>query len=420
LGSIIGLVFEIIWNMKFKWWAITLIWLAGFYWLAFFSTDIFWGYIPNNDFYDYYVGAKLVSEGKSPYGITEDWKDMAQNRLKLNFNWATGYSYPPFLAVLIQPLLLLNPYAAAMVWLGLNIMSYGWFIAKILHRFKTNQKWIAYWAWFSAPVLGSLVVGQVNMWAMLALFYYIFSNDENKKAVGLAVAIMLKVYPVYFVFLEIWHKNWKLLGKLAGALILLNLITLPFNGLKLNYQYVTAVLPALNNNFDGYFFNQSVNGLVSRLLTSTDRFRAIVDDSTMKSINWAVALAGIIGLFILTKNMKPGVVKKLYWLTLILVLAGKNNYINLAPMVIVGAYLIDQWPKLDKISRILVVDGYLLSLLVFGGSYFWEMELMPISWIQRIGYAVATSTGLGWVVGNLVILGRLGAGTEAERANPAK
>ena len=76
-----------------------------------------------NDFWDYYIGSRLFWDGKYPYGVTADFLALIR-QYGLRFMWATGYSYPPFLAMAFGPMLLMPPETAAWIWAGVSMAAF--------------------------------------------------------------------------------------------------------------------------------------------------------------------------------------------------------------------------------------------------------------------------------------------------------
>lgn len=252
-----------------------------------------------NDFHDYYLAAKLVAEGHSPYDIAA-LAEIAR-RDGLSFIIGTGYSYPLPFALAMLPLTLLPFTAAVLLFNALSLAAFGASVAWWLRwTFRTavpterRQAAIALLAGAYPPVYGSVANGQANLLvvALLAVgVTLLFAAGTPRRLAGsvaIGLAAIVKLVPAILVVpLLVARRAQDAMAIAATIAITLAgaILVAPFA--NAGGQWLVQLLGP-----DSYFTNQSVNGFVSRIVHDSDRTLALAPGAfDPGSVGLAVAAA---------------------------------------------------------------------------------------------------------------------------------
>lgn len=235
-----------------------------------------------NDFHAYYLAARLVADGHSPYDIAA-LAEIAR-REGLSFVIGTGYSYPLPFALAMLPLTLLPFTAAVLVFNGLSLVAFGAAVAAWLRwTFRTapatagRQAALAVLAGAYPPVYGSIANGQANLLvvALLAVgvMFVLGAGDVRRLAGGVAIglAAIVKLVPAIVAVPLV------LAGRVRDAAAIVATIALTLGGAILVAPFANAGSHGLLELLgpDSYFTNQSINGFVSRIVRDSDRTLAL-------------------------------------------------------------------------------------------------------------------------------------------------
>lgn len=386
--------------------AIIVLFLTVFYFILIFASR----HLPiihiNNDFFDYYIGSQLFWNGQYPYGVTDGFRELVK-LYDLDFMWATGYSYPPFLAMIFWPFLLILPKTGAFLWITANLFFYGLFVYHVIIKEKNHHKsyiLLIYLLTF-LPSMISIAAGQVNIYILYLFYFYFYHPSQKIKVISLSLLSLIKVYPCLFLIKEFVQKQFRLVIYTFLLSIFLLFIT-SIKGVSLVTDYFIKVLPELNNAFHTYFINQSINGVLSRLLSDTTKNYPIVAPWLLKLFNIGISILALLFLIILTFFKKnKGQVVSLIWLAVITLIAGKNSFWNFTPTALIGIYLFKNWRLLGRYQKISFIISVLISNLFWHGVYFWEIALSPgINIFSRLFYTIITSLGFIYLVIQVIIL----------------
>lgn len=212
------------------------------------------------DFSAYLGAARSVAAGGSPY-VQFDPSTVVMS----------GFTYPPFAAVLVSPLAALSDQAAMSLWLVLEL---GCTIAAaiILARTALPKSWprvdlglLA--ALTFAPATYNYWHGQINplIFLLLVVAYNAYTRDrEIVCGVCLGLAAGIKVAPIVLVLLLLRRHLWG--GAVAAAVTgaMTAVVGLVVLGASATHTFLTLVYPTLNRAI-GWIYNQSLTGAVSRL-----------------------------------------------------------------------------------------------------------------------------------------------------------
>lgn len=233
-----------------------------------------------NDFHDYYLAAKLVAEGQSPYDLAA-LADIAR-REGLTFVLGTGYSYPlPFVLAMLP--FTLVPFTPAV--LGFTVIGLVGFGASV----AVGLRWAfpgaptervalaALAAGAYPPVYGTLANGQANLvvFALLAVgagrALAIGGGRQVTGGVAIGLAAIVKLVPAIVVVPLALGNRWRpvmaVVAAMVGSLLVAAFVAPWAN--EGSHGLVALLGP------DSYFTNQSLNGFVSRLVRDSDRTLAL-------------------------------------------------------------------------------------------------------------------------------------------------
>ena len=372
-----------------------------------------------NDFYDYYIGSRLFWDGKYPYGVTADFLALTKT-YGIRFLWATGYSYPPFLAMAFGPLLLLPPETAAWLWAGANLAGFGVLVFLVARRVDNRRRKleVGFYVLTYAPLLYSIGAGQANIAVVYLIAAYLYGSAEWLRVVGLSLASMIKVYPVLFLVKDALQRRFRFVLLSLVVMAIVMVVPAILRGPGLVVDYFTRVLPYLNHIFAPDVGNQSLNGAFSRLLSDPSQTALTVPDWVLTAADMLSLLAILTGLVVLTLRRRyEKTILSLIWLAGLTLIAGKNSFWNFAPCVFIGVYLLQRWDSLARWQRRLFIASALISNLLWYVVYLIGFDLVPADLpIPRALFVLIFSAGAVSLL--LEITALLGMRTMPSAAEP--
>ena len=239
------------------------------------------------DFSAYIGAARSMAAGGSPYA-----------QFSSSTPVMSGFTYPPFAAILVQPLAMLNDRQALSVWLALSLVT-TIAAAIIVARVALPASWPR----LELAVLASVAFGpaaynywhgQINavIFLLLAVAYWAYVDGRQTAAgvvIGLAAGI--KLAPVVLLVLLVRRRWWRgslaLLATLAATVVAGILAV----GTGPTHVFLSQVLPTLSRT-TGWLYNQSVTGMIGRLF---DHSVLVVQPTPM----WLTALCWVTGAAVL-------------------------------------------------------------------------------------------------------------------------
>jgi Glycosyltransferase family 87 len=337
----------------------------------------------------------------------------------LRFLWATGYSYPPLLAMAFGPLLLLRPDTAAWVWAGASMAAFCVLVYLVARRGPGpwRRVVVGFYLLSYAPAVYSIGAGQVNIAVLYLMAGYLLGNAEWQRVVGLSLASMIKVYPILFLVKETFQRRFRFVLLCLVVMAILMLVPAILRGPGLVVDYFTRVLPQLNHIFAPDVGNQSLNGTFSRLLSDPWQTTLIVPDWVLSAADLLILLVIIAALVVLTLRRRyEEFVLSLIWLAGLTLIAGKNSFWNFAPCMFIGVYLIQNWFNLARWQKWLFVASALISNLFWYPVYLGGFNLVPADLpIPRALFVLIFSAGAVSLLLEVAVL--LGLPARVGRAN---
>jgi hypothetical protein len=266
------------------------------------------------DFRVYHYGARGVFDGSRPvYGLTS------------GLGWPMHYRYPPLFLLLFAPFAALPLGSAAAVWVILKVLILAWMLRTMVRAPELDETCDSHPArqpagcraalsqregvipfLFIAPYLiEEFRYGNAQFFVLaLTAAALLMSRDRPLVAAGsLALAISIKVWPLFFVPYLAVRRDWKVVGYTLAFVLLLAMLPAAyfgFNGnLKLLSQWFAQESHTQLSESEIWFPNQSLRGVMMRYLTAIDYSQ--VPDSNYAQVNVA--------------NLNPATVR-LAWLIL--------------------------------------------------------------------------------------------------------
>src|SRR5262249_30695851 len=223
-----------------------------------------------------------------------------------NIYATTNYPNPPIMPHMLWPvseLITRSPLAGALTWfylkVGLALVCMVWAFRLV----ETPERPFPAWAKALAvvlairPILGDLSHGNVNIFILFLVMAALYAFSRGKGVASgllLALGIACKVTPALFVVYFLWKRAWRVLVGCAAGLVLFfflvpslvfavqeESITQGFerNGAALESWYRGRIEPYLVRGVvTPERENQSLPGLLTRLLTHSPSFSGWVDN----------------------------------------------------------------------------------------------------------------------------------------------
>lgn len=204
------------------------------------------------------------------------------------------YPNPPIMALMLRPIADLPPLVGALMWFYLKVAMSLIAFAAIFRVIETADVPFPPWAKALAvllslrPVIGDLSHGNVNLFILflVAVMLYAFRRGWDVAAgVVLGLAIACKVTPALFVVYFLWKRAWRLLAGCAiGLVLFFGPIPALFLGWEQNAELLTSWIRQMVTPFlvggvvTSDHPNQSLPGLVARMLTASPSFSTYVND----------------------------------------------------------------------------------------------------------------------------------------------
>jgi Glycosyltransferase family 87 len=232
--------------------------IVGTYvWRALVQPIVLAGYL--GDLQESYMrAAGRIAAGASPYDLCKTMGCLEP----------TGPQYvtPPLLAWILQPLVGVDARLVTVlvtVTLNVSLFVFLFFVLRAMDVKKMQlAALIVLMALAFEPVIGNIDEGQINnvMLGLSGIWLWSWIRDRWWGGAALGVAIALKLIQGPSGLLVLWGRRWAMFAVAAVAGLILWLVAVP----QYAFEYVTAVLPAINQG-TGFYENHSPGGTVARL-----------------------------------------------------------------------------------------------------------------------------------------------------------
>lgn len=222
-----------------------------------------------SDFSVYYLSATALREGRNPY--TTDLQD-AGRRLSLDVGAIKHATDPPTYLVAFEPLTLMPPLSAYWTWIAINAFSLVLSLAILLgadRKFsvKGAMLFVALALWYP-PVMYLFYWGQNKAIVLLLMTLMTRSIKRKRNAsagLSLALAGLLRVFPLLLVVYQAILRRWRLLAWTAAGLAVGMLATVAFTGIATTLSFPNGKDILLEHRYLCDRVNISLSAFVSRL-----------------------------------------------------------------------------------------------------------------------------------------------------------
>lgn len=224
----------------------------------------------NTDFPNYYVSANMYLDGKD---MKTAYDNILFNRelqlYGINDQVVSCTPYPPLTALLFVPLARMEPLDAKLVWNIMNLLILAGCVLLLSKIAEINFIHTALIFFLSGFALANnFLLGQAYLPVLLFLLLGIFfMQEENDIPAGLfiALSIVLKFFTVFFIFLFIFKKRYRLLAYTIVFTAIIYIPVILLTGFDLNYFYYTAIMPRLGDGWVGTVYAPEYQSWLSLL-----------------------------------------------------------------------------------------------------------------------------------------------------------
>ncbi len=218
-----------------------------------------------SDFGIYYVWGYAMRHGVNPY--TTDLGPLAAS-LGIDLGGFRHANYPALFILLFEPLTLLMPNGANLIWLGLNLALLFFSLELLLGRLPSGGRPCSRVLWALAllyqPVSSNFYLGQTQVLLLFLLIAALRCSEKGRDlAAGslIGLAGLLKVFPLAALGVFVLGRRWRVVISAMGVI---------FTGLSLT-AVILGVRPTL--------------GFVHTLGSVVDRRRIEFEDGRLISLN---------------------------------------------------------------------------------------------------------------------------------------
>lgn len=217
------------------------------------------------DFSVHYFGPKAILEGKNPYvgGGGFFIPDV----------------YPPFTQLFFAPLVFFPYSIAEKIWTIISIASYliSVYLLFRISKIKPGSNMTLFlitlvnFSFF--PLKFTLGMGQINSFILLLFTLFIYFAEKNKQkyaAFFLSISLLLKFFPLLIFLYLVIKKQWKAIIYSMIFFIFLTFISFLIAGQSTSVYFVTKVFPGLIGGIKTDYYNQSLSGFISRLISDIE------------------------------------------------------------------------------------------------------------------------------------------------------
>ena len=327
------------------------------------------------DFRVYHYGARGVFDGTRPvYGRAS------------GLGWPMHYRYPPLFLLLFAPFATVPLSWGAAIWLILKVAVLIWLVramrkaGAVLKQPMTTMAVLPGLLFIAPYLVEEFRYGNVQffIFALTAAALLMARRKPLVAAGSLALAISVKVWPLFFVPYLAVRRDWKVVSYTMVFVVVLALLPSFYFGVGgnfslLNQWFAQEFHTQLNEN-EIWFPNQSLRGFLMRYLTMIDY--SSVPDSNYPQVNIATFQPASVRLMWLI------LAGAIYLTFLFLAERGKNGtgwvdhalgfclLVLLEPFTQKYALVVLLWPALtansylkDARVRILIFSGTILALV---------------------------------------------------------
>lgn len=222
------------------------------------------------DFPNYYVSSNMLLDGKD---LKTAYDNVEFNRQLLLYGIegqiVSFMPYPPVTAILFLPVAKLEPLTAKLIWNLLNalLLMLSIYVLSRLVSFDFSTTGIMFF--FSGYALvNNFLFGQAYILVLFCLIlsiYFMIDGKDVLSALFMALSIVLKFYTVFFLFLFIFKKRFKLLYYTIAFGTILYIPVIIITGVDLNMFYYSKLMLRFSDGWVGTAYAIEYQSFVSLL-----------------------------------------------------------------------------------------------------------------------------------------------------------
>ena len=253
------------------------------------------------DFLSYYVGASAIQQGKPIYTLETHDSVSAS----IGIRQVGRYLYPPTLALLIQPFLLVSPYVASLFWffvnVGLLLIGVGVLLRQSNLRDHRMRAALLLLPVLFTPVLMTIYLGQVNIliFILIVLVWLAFVGGRRyTSGAVLALAVWIKLWPIILIAYFVWKREWKVVSGAMVGLLLIGALTFALAGEGQTISFFTDKLPEISQGTEPGIdhLNQSIPGVFAKLFAPRSNYvHPLIESPTLAQQGSRVVMLLLIG-----------------------------------------------------------------------------------------------------------------------------
>lgn len=230
----------------------------------------------SRDYLSYYIGAAALHY-EEPYAL-ETFQNVATAS---GIKFAGLYLYPPTLAILLQPALLISPYAGSLLWFGINLALLLIGVGILFrqshvsdHRIRAALLLLPV---LFTPVLMTFYLGQVNilMLLLIVLVWLTFIQGRGYTAGAvLALSAWIKIWPLVLVAYFAWKREWNVVVGAIIGILLIGVLTFALAGVGQTISFFTDRLPEISQGTEPGIdhLNQSIPGFFAKMFAPSSQY----------------------------------------------------------------------------------------------------------------------------------------------------
>lgn len=373
---------------------------------------------PIHDFANYYFGGQFLVDGKFnsntyfPYLFNKQIADLGHSGI-----FACYAPNTPFLALLFTPFSLLSLAASKIIFNIISVFVFLISLYRLTRFYKIKSIYIVFIPLlFFVPIKNELLFGQVYfvLFFFLTEFWLAYQKEKYlKSAFFLSLAILLKVFPVVFLLIFLFKKEFKPLLYTIGICFLLFGISALFTGFDVWLFWLHSVLPKASNGevatayVDNY---QSVFMLLKRLLVedAIENPNAIYHSPLLfKALIFAYKIKLIVIGYFVTKRISNSLFVFSFWIILSILLSPYGSTYTFILLIFIYFHIIKSEISTNKkwmlFGLLLYINSVPVSYLLhqpFPVSYLRLLTLMllfigiVVPFYQKVNWKIVTILSL--------------------------
>jgi hypothetical protein len=267
------------------------------------------------DFLSYYVGASAIQQGKPLYTLeTHDTVSAS-----IGIRQVGRYLYPPTLALLMQPFLLVSPYVASLFWFFVNVslllIGVGFLLRQSSLRDPRLRAGLLLLPVLFTPVLMTVYLGQINILIFMLIVLVWLAFVEGRRYTSgavLALAVWIKLWPIILIAYFVWKREWKVVAGALVGLVLIGALTSSLAGDGQTISFFTDKLPEIAQGTEPGIdhLNQSIPGVFAKVFAPSSKYvYPLIESPTLARQGSRVVILLLIGATVLLSS-RPIVLKR--------------------------------------------------------------------------------------------------------------